>query len=59
MMKDFILEMDLKNEKKKYHALNKIIPTIIELANKKYKYSEIKDKIEKPNINNPVEPYKI
>ena len=26
---------------------------------KKYKYSEIKDKIEKPNINNPVEPYKI
>ena len=57
-----LLDNNVSEEKKLYGYHRLKDPTVMKNEEgifKKYKYSEIKDKIEKPNINNPVEPYKI
>lgn len=57
-----LLDNNVSEEKKLYGYHRLKDPMVIRNEHgvfKKYKYSEIKDKIEKPNINNPVEPYKI
>ena len=57
-----LLDNNVSEEKKLYGYHRLKDPMVMKNEHgvfKKYKYSEIKDKIEKPNINNPVEPYKI